>query len=274
MDMNVQPRFLVSGATATATILLITSAPWAKDRKDEVTIPFSEAEVFFELNNSDGDLGIHTAIDGGPWKKLRIEDTRERKMLKIDAHGRLRKQGLTQLFIESAEPRFADLPPDVFFARFPEGEYEIEGTTLDGDKLESITELTHLMPAAPDARINMEPLAVVCDDADPDYDAPEVSPPITIAWPVVDLSHATLGSPLSSADIVIHNYEVVVETDVETAAGEELTVISSTILPPGVTSYVVPDDLIALSDVWKYEVLAREESFNQTAVESCFEIAE
>ena len=258
----------------TAGLLMLTAAPiWADDHDDD-EIPFDEAEVFFELNNSDGDLGIHSSIDGGPWKKLSIEDTNERRILGIRSRGRLRQQGLTQLFFESAEPRFAELPPDVFFARFPEGEYEVEGLTLDGQELESTTELTHLMPAPPDARINMEPLAIVCDDEDPDYDAPEVVPPITIAWPAVDLSHPTLGSPLSSVDIVIHNYEVVIETDFVTADGEELTIKNSTILPPGVTSYVVPDAYIALSDVWKYEVLAREESYNQTAVESCFEIAE
>lgn len=266
-------RCLTIVTTSTALILLAAPAIWAEDH-DEEEIPFSEAEVFFELNNSDGDLGIHSAIDGGPWKRLSIEDTRERKMLNINVRGRLRRQGLTQLFLESAEPQFANLPPVVFFDRFPEGEYEVDGVTLDGQELESITELTHLMPAPPHATINMNPLAVVCDDEDPDYDAPNVSPPIAISWPPVDHSHMTLGSPLNSEDIVIHNYEVVVETDYETADGEELTIKSSTVLPPGVTSYVVPDEFIALSDVWKYEVLAREESYNQTAVESCFEIAE
>ena len=27
---------------------------------------FEEAELFFELNNTDGDLGIHAVIDGAP----------------------------------------------------------------------------------------------------------------------------------------------------------------------------------------------------------------
>ena len=37
-------------------------------------IPFDEAELFFELNNTDGDLGIHGKIDGDEWKRLEIED--------------------------------------------------------------------------------------------------------------------------------------------------------------------------------------------------------
>jgi len=37
-------------------------------------IPFSEARIFFELNNTDADLGLHASIDGEPWKFLAIED--------------------------------------------------------------------------------------------------------------------------------------------------------------------------------------------------------
>lgn len=43
-------------------------------------------------------------------------------------------------------------------------------------------------------------------------------------------------------------------------------------LPPDTTSLPVQAEFIALDDDGqiKYEILAREESFNQTAVESCF----
>lgn len=268
MYAKLRSRFPVLLASSVAALFMAAPATWADD--DDETFPFEEAEVFFELNNTDGDLGIHSLIDGDPWKKLEIEDPHGRRMLRVKARGRLRRQGLTELFFESAEPRFAELPPEEFFARFPEGDYEIEGITLDGEELESVTKLTHLMPAPPVATINTEvKLADVCDDEDPLYNAPEVSPPITITWPAVTKSHLTLGSPTDSGDIVIHNYQVVVEADIE-IDGEELQVVTSTILPPGVTSHMVPDAFIALSDVWKYEVLVREESFNQTAVESCF----
>ena len=35
-----------------------------------------------------------------------------------------------------------------------------------------------------------------------------------------------------------------------------------------------PEEFIELGDEFKYEVLAREESFNQTAVESCIVLVE
>ena len=42
-------------------------------------------------------------------------------ILLLRASGRLARQGLTELFFESAEPPFDELPPTGFFRRFPEG---------------------------------------------------------------------------------------------------------------------------------------------------------
>jgi hypothetical protein len=71
-------------------------------------------------------------------------------------------------------------------------------------------------------------------------------------------------------DISIYNYEVVVEAELEGPDGEEFVSVFSVFLPPEVTEMTVPDEFLAQSDTFKYEVLVREESFNQTAVESCF----
>ena len=53
---------------------------------------------------------------------------------------------------------------------------------------------------------------------------------------------------------------------------DEFTSVFSVILPPDAREFTVPAQFIALGEKFKYEVLAREESFNQTAVESCFEL--
>ncbi|MCP4984459.1 MAG: hypothetical protein GY935_28645, partial [Gammaproteobacteria bacterium] len=136
------PILVLVTALSTSTLAL------ANDNDDEV--PFDEARLFFELNDTDGDLGIHGKIDGDEWKYLEIEDPRDRKMLNVWVRGRLRRQGLTELFFESAEPTFDELDPETFFRRFPEGEYDIEGMTLDGEERESEVYLSHVIPAAPD----------------------------------------------------------------------------------------------------------------------------
>lgn len=259
-----------------AALFLGVAAPelWAGGyNHDSDEIPFDEAHLFFELNNTDGDLGIHALIDGDAWKRLIIEDPRERKMLDVKVRGRLRRQGLTEIFFESAEPKFDELAPEDFFQRFPAGTYEIEGITLEGDELESEVQLTHVMPAPPVPTVNGDPMAMQCDDEKPGYDATEVTTiPVILEWAAVTSSHP---DPLGGGagvqppiPVTIVNYEVVLEVETE----NEFTSVSSVILPPDVRSYTVPEEFISLGDKFKYEVLAREESYNQTAVESCFEI--
>jgi hypothetical protein len=222
--------------------------------------PFADAELYFELNNTDGDLGIHSLIDGEPWKRLSIEDPRERQMLDIRVQGRLRWQGLTELFFESAEPSFDELSPKKFFRRFPEGEYEIEGITLEGEELESTAVLTHLLPAPP-ANVMVSGIFAAEDcDVDP---LPSVGTPVIISWDVVTLSHPDLGRTNMPIEVV--KYQVVVEEEVSGA-------VLSVDLPPTVTELEIPAGFIALGDEFKFEILVREESGNQTAVESCFEV--
>ena len=243
----------------------------AHANKNGEEIEWEVAEVFFELNDTDGDLGIHALIDGEKWKYLRIEDVKERHMLNVSVRGRLRRQGLTEFFFESAEPMFEDLAPETFFRRFPAGTYKIEGISLDGVKIKSETEITHAMPAPPVAFVNDVPAAEQCDDEESGYDAPViVEDEYVITWQPVTTTHPDLGYPQGAPGLVVVNYEVVVEAELETPDGEEFTSIFSVILPPDVTEMTIPEEFLEQSDEFKYEVLAREESWNQTAMESCF----
>ncbi len=260
---SLTPFLCASMATTLVTPTL------ADDYEDE--LEWSVAEVFFELNNTDGDLGIHALVDGEPWKLLRIVDVDERPIFAVKARGRLRRQGLTEIFFESAEPTFDDLPPAVFFERFPEGTYEVEGLTLDGTGIEGETRITHAMPAPPIPTVNYVAAAQQCDDEEPGYDAPIIDAEnYTIRWAPVTHSHPSLGFPQNAPGIEIVNYQVVVEAELETDDGDEFAIVFSVILPPGVTEMSIPLQFMEQSDSFKYEVLARESSWNQTAVESCF----
>ncbi len=95
---------------------------------------------------------------------------------------------------------------------------------------------------------------------------PAVSSPVVISWDPVTMSHPDLGR--SGEPIVVTNYQVVV-------AREEPELLELKVdLPPGVTSFEIPEDFTDLDsgDGFKFEILVREESGNQTAVESCFEL--
>jgi hypothetical protein len=219
---------------------------------------FSEAELFFELNDTDGDLGIHASIDGGPYTRLEIEDPKERKILDVLASGRLGKQGLTQLFLESAEPPFDELSPEEFFLRFPEGVYEISAIALEGGELEGTVKLSHVLAAPVDnIMVNGVEAAEDCDAPS----LPSVSAPVTIDWDPVTKSHPEIGK---SGGIKIVRYQFFVEQgDVKFAVD----------LPPTQTEFQVPSEIIALGDKnepFKFEIIARTTTGNNTAIESCF----
>lgn len=253
-------RLISAGALASVALLATAQPAWADDDEDEMS--FEEASIFFELNDTDGDLGIHALVDGEAWKRLGIEDPDGRRMLVAVLAGRLRQQGLTELFFESDEPSFDELSPEEFFARFPEGTYEIEGVTLEGDELESEVELTHVMPAPPgNILVGGEPAAEDCDA--PDLPSVPLGD-VTVDWDSVTVSHPDLGEFDPMIQIV--GYQFVVERE------EPDLLVFSVDLPPDVTEGTVPESFIALGEEFKFEIVVREASGNQTAVESCFEI--
>lgn len=239
------------------TALWLSGASPAKSAgQTERTQPFSEAELFFELNNTDGDLGIHASIDGGPWTNLEIEGPNDRLLLNIVSQGRLRRQGLTQLFFESAEPSFEELDPAEFFRRFPEGRYEIEAVAQSGDTLESTVMLSHVLAAPPgNLMVSGVPAAEDCE-----AEAPLVSTPVVISWNKVTRSHPEIGK---SGRVQISRYQLFVERE-----GAKLSLD----LPPGVTKFEIPTDMTDLGDRFKWEIIARTTTGNNTAVESCFRV--
>jgi hypothetical protein len=245
-------------AVAIPALLSATVAQvgWAQDAE------FDEADVFAELNDTDGDLGLHALIDGEAWRRLSVTDPNGRQILLVRAQRRLARQGLTELFFESDEPEFEELSPEQFFDRFPEGRYAISGLTIEGDELESTARFRHVMPAPADgivvAGTAIDPDATDCDEAVPVVVAGD---PFVITWDPVTESHPDVGR---DGAVVISNYQFVVERE------EPTLLVFSVDLPPDVTEVEVPAGFLALGDEFKFEILARERSGNQTAVESCF----
>lgn len=270
--MNRTDRTLSTMLVGLVAVALAIASPsaWADD-DDDMEIEFDEHEIFFELNYTDEDLGIHALIDGEAWKRLIIErDDNDRKLLDIRVKGKLRKQGLTELFFESAEPEFGDLSPAAFFARFPAGMYDVEGVTLEGDELESEMEITHLLPAPAEPFVNGMEAAEDCDTP-----LMDVTRPVVITWEEVEESIDPMDEGFEGfppiADIEVVNYQVVAEID------EEPFNVSA-ILGPDARSFEIPAELLDLAvaefgGAVKFEILVREESFNQTGVESCFVLA-
>lgn len=217
-------------------------------------LELEDAELFFELNDTDGDLGIHAVIDGGPYTKLEIDDPKDDTILAVSAKGRLGKQGLTELNFESAELPFDELSPEDFFARFPEGRYEIE-ITRGKKEFEKKVKLSHVLAAPPsNVTVSGKPAADSCDDTP----LPIAGEPVVVDWDPVTESHPEIGE---SGDVEIARYQFFVEQ------GDSMFAVD---LPPDVTEFEVPTAITAPGGTFKFEIIARTEELNNTAIESCF----
>lgn len=237
------------------------------DNGEEEELEFEEADLFLELNNTDGDLGLQGFVEGDAWKSLRIEGPGGNELMNIWLRNSLRRQGLSEFFFESDEPGFDELSPAAFLARFPPGTYEIEGITLEGEEIESEVSLSHVLAGPPpgNIKINGQNNARNCDAPN----LPVVTEPVTLDWNPVTLSHPTIGRPGVAVDV--HHYEVVGEIEREGKRLDE--VVFSAILPPGRTRFEFPEDFTSLAeDEMKWELIIVLVNGNKTAVESCFEI--
>jgi hypothetical protein len=254
--MNSQnPRQLRSIALALAALLLAWAAPAPGET-------FDEADIYFELNDTDGDLGLHAKIDGDAWLRLLLASPDGKEKMRVVTSGTMSSHGLTELFFESAEPSFDELPPARVFRRFKEGVWRITGTTIEGDVLASTDTVSHVLPApAGHITISGVPAAASCD-VEP---LPVVAEPVIVDWHAVTTSHPTLGK---AGPITVASYQFIAEFE-----HPEFGDLSFTVnLPPDVTEFEVPAEFVTLSGgELKFEIVVKEAlGGNQTATESCF----
>ncbi|MEO0424314.1 MAG: hypothetical protein AAF184_18395 [Pseudomonadota bacterium] len=236
--------------------LMVAVSLTTASHAQEEEIEWDTAELFFELNDTDGDLGLQADLDGEPWESLTISDPRDIPLLNLRTSTRLRRQGLSELTFESNEPPFDEVPPEITFRRFPEGVYEIEALTLEGQELESEVMVSHVLAGPPsEVTVNGQPSAADCD-ADV---LPVVMAPVTIDWAPVIESHPTIGT--TGVPVEIDVYQFFLERD-DAELGVDLA--------NDVTEFTAPAELLGEPGEWKFEIIAREENGNKTAVESCF----
>ncbi len=237
--MRMLPVFLA----AVVAFVLGAAAP----QLSAAEVEFDEAEIFFEFNSTDLDLGIQLFFDAEGWKKVDVAGP-DGKIFKVNNMGSLKEIGSTEVFTESEEPELdegnLEAEMQAFMDLFPPGEYEFSGNTIEGDHLVGTADLTHDLPAA--ASLDLEGYP-------------------TIEW--------TDNTDTGAGDPGIVGYQVVVELVVE--ASDERLFEFSIDLPGDATEVTVPDDFIDLAESfdeedieeYKVEIIAEEESGNKTITE-------
>jgi hypothetical protein len=175
--------------------------------------------------------------------------------LDLRGKGELGSLGLTELFFESVEPENADVPIDDILKTMPEGEYTFRGSAIESGEKQGTTIgtaiLTHDIPEGPGLLSPAED-AVVPEDHD-----------LLVSWSPVDKT-------IDGRPIKIIAYQLIIEKDEEPQPNMIGTFGLSMYLPASTIQITIPEEFLEPGTDYLWEVLAIEESGNQTLNSSQF----
>ena len=239
---------------AVVALMVSVAAPdsWAHGKKNKVEL--DDATIIVEVNATDGDAGFQIFLDGGGWKNVSIYDPNWRQIFQVKTKGGVREiGGGTELFLETAEPEYeGDLTElQELLDLLPEGTYKFFGRTVEGDWLRGEAELTHIIPAGPEIILPGEG-DVVMDYTDG----------VVVSWePVED----TILPLPEGSELKIEAYQVIVDDE---DSGNSFDVTLPALDENNMVT--VSKEFFKANTLYKFEVLAIEESGNQTITESWF----
>ena len=216
-------------------------------------IPLKEAKRNIEHNATDNDTGFQGFIDGEGWKRLDVTGP-DGAVLTFRGRGALAQLGLTELFFETVEPANDDVPIDEVLSTLPPGNYTIAGPTMESGesagRTEGIAWLTHDIPAGPEL---LSPAAGA-----------------TVPTTGVVTSWSAVTKTITGDDVNVIAYQLIVEKD-ELPHPHMIGKIGLSIyVPASITTIAIPDGFLEPATAYKWEVLAIEESGNQTLSSSEF----
>jgi len=214
-----------------------------------VTLPTTK--LFIEHNSTDEDTGVHGAFDGINWVRLCVFDPRGRLILEVEPNRQLRKQSISGIFFESAEPPNAEVPIEQILARFPEGLYDVRGRAADGRRLTGAATFTHTIPAGPEILHPLDETVVSASN-------------LVVSWKHV--TETITGDPFTRT-----GYQVIITKDVPDDPHGFSRPTFDVHVPPSVTSLTVPNEFLQPGTRYELEVLVLEVSGNQTLSSLFFE---
>src|ERR1700752_3972879 len=111
LTVVVPAALLAGGLAAVGHADLDEDRPTTDARPGQV-VKIADARLKFEINATDHDGGVQVFLDADQWKRMSIFDPDGRRIFTSVTDGIMAKQGGTELFLESAEPTFDELPLD------------------------------------------------------------------------------------------------------------------------------------------------------------------
>lgn len=149
MDKRTLALLLTLALTAAGTALADSRrSGWGSQQHEpgRNVVEIEDARLKFDINATDEDGGVQVFLDAEPWRWMSIFDPRGRLVFSSLTAGSIGKNGGTELFLESGEPEFSELPLNELLERYPAGEYRFLGHGIDAEKLVGSATLTHDLP--------------------------------------------------------------------------------------------------------------------------------
>jgi hypothetical protein len=224
--------FVIVVALAAASVAVATLA--GTSTAAQPAIPFADARMIIEVNETDGDAGFQIFADAEPWRKFEVFRPDGSRIVNFQADRVLRDFGLTELFSESNEPPFEEFPLARFKALFPAGTYRFRGETVEGKLLVGSATFSHKIPNGPVVLSPQEDSTIDRDDAE-------------VRWRPAPQPQG----------INVVRYQVIV-------SGGEPSREFSVFLPGSARSVEIPEEFLAPNTEYEGEILAIEASGNQT----------
>ena len=243
---------LVASGLAPSAVGQVRNADTAVDQPRALqrsVIHLEDARLKFEINSTDQDGGVQVFIDAEEWKTMSIVDPGGNRIFSTQTRGRLARFGGSELFLESGEPPFAELPLRKLLKQWPAGVYTFRGTGANGELFRGSARLTHRLLAGPEL---VSPVA---------SSAPQKPGDTVMRWRRVP-------APANSRII---GYQVLVERETKRKALPVVTL--DVMMPPTATRLRVPPGFLRPNTEYSWEILAIESSGNQTLSSSTFTTA-
>ena len=216
------------------------AAPGGDQAAERKPVKLADATAIVEVNDTEGDAGLQFFLDGDPWSEMKVIDPGGRKVLDVDATGKLNNFGLTELFTETHEPPFTELSLEKFKKRYPEGAYRFRGTDVDGNPVKARAQLSHDIP-----------------------DGPQIVAP-TVDEVLAESNVVLNWSPgPQPAGVEIEGYRVIIERENPFRKLEA-------VVPASVTSMTVPAEFLDPGTEYLFELQTIEASGNLTFSELFF----
>ena len=241
-------------STGLAAIYASGQVTSAQTSVSDTAIPLKEAKLNIEHNAKDEDTGFQGFFDSEGWNSITVTGP-EGKVLNFTGQGKLGQLGLTELFFETVEPENVDVPIAEVLESLPVGDYAFEGSAIEAGEEQGQTIgtalLTHDIPESPDLLSPAENAIVPATED------------LLVSWGQVNKT-------IAGSDINVIAYQLIIEKDEDPDPNMIGKMGLSMYLPPYVQEITIPSEFLEPGSDYDWEVLAIEESGNQSINSSRF----